>query len=372
MPEEEPLWLKNRRRDFSKKFSELPAPTPKDEEWRYTNLKIDFENLVLDKKIDMKIDGKGAFVKELNEVIDNEKVEKFFGKTNLNMTDKIVNFTESIWSDGVFAEIENEGIIEIKFSPQTNQSSRSLIIVKPNAKAKIFEYLENSSADFFANNTEVIAMENSQVDYFIFQNFRNENNFLLKRALCERNAKINWHFGYFGGSMSRLKIETVFAGNGSSSENYGIFSGKEGQHFDITTVAHHLVQQTSNNILTKGVLKDKSTSVYRGLIKIEKEAQKTDSYLGDHTLLLSEKALANSIPSLKIDANDVRATHGATVGQVDRDQLFYLTSRGLDEKEAEMLLVQGFLEAVVSKFSDENFRKIIQKNIERRILYETN
>jgi len=345
-------------------------PTPKDEEWRYTNLKINFENLILEKKIDMKITSKNATTKELSKIVNDKMIAEFFGKSGFSETDKITNFAESVWSDGVFAEIEKDGTIEIKFSPQSNQATRSLIVVRPNARARIFEYLESSSASFFANNTEIIAMENSHIDYFILQKFFSADNFVLKRAICDRNARIDWHFGYFGGNMSRLKIETVFSGEGSSSENYGVFSGKEGQHFDITTLAHHKAPHTSNNILTKGVLKEKSTSVYRGLIKIEKEAQKTDSYLGDHTLLLSEKALANSIPSLKIDANDVRATHGATVGQVDKEQLFYLMSKGLDEQEAETLLVQGFLEPVVAKFNDESFKKIIQKNIEERILNE--
>jgi len=370
MPGEEPLWLQERRREFFKKFSEMQMPTPKDEEWRYTNLKLDFENLVLEKKNDMKIYSKGALAKELKEVIDAEEIKNFFGKTNLNNSDKIVDYVESFWTDGVFVKVEKEGFVEVKFSPQSNQATRSLIIVRPNAHAKIFENLENSNSNFFANNTEIIAMENSQIDYFIFQNFSETNNFILKRALCGRNAQVNWHFGIFGGKMNRLKIETVFNGEGSSSENYGVFAGKEGQHFDITIVAHHIAPNSTNNISTKGVLDGKSTSVYRGLIKIEKNAQKTDSYLSDHTLLLSEKALANSIPSLKIDANDVRATHGATVGQMDKEQMFYLISKGLDEKRAEMLLVQGFLEEVVAKFGDEKFKKLIQTNIEERILNE--
>lgn len=366
----EPEWLRNRRNDFSKKFEELPMPTPKDEEWRYTNLKIDFENLKLEKNIDMEILNKGTIAKELTKAVSDEKVREFFGKTEINDADKIVDFTESVWSNGFFVEAEKDSEVAIKFFPQSNQATRSLIIVHPNVKIKIFEYLENSAADFFSNNTEIIAMENSQVDYFILQKLSKENNFVFKRALCQRNAQVNWHFGYFGGDVSRLKIETVFAGEGSSSENYGVFSGKAEQKFDITTVAHHKVPHTTNNILTKGVLKDKAHSVYRGLIKIEKEAQKTDSYLGDHTLLLGEKALANSIPSLKIDANDVRATHGATVGQVDKDQLFYLMTKGLDEIEAEKLLVEGFLESVVTKFNDENFKKLVKKNIEEMIMNE--
>lgn len=370
MPEDEPLWLQQRRQEFNKKFSEMPNPTPKDEEWRYTNLKIDFVNLVLQENASMKMEIKNGNASELRKLISERNVENFFEKINLDLNDKVVNFVESKWSNGVFAELENNGKLEIKFFSEENAATKSLIIVKPNAKVEIFEYLENS-AEFFANNTEIIAGENSEIDYFIFQNFSRADNFVLKRAMLGRNARINWHFGYFGGNLSRLKIETVFAGEGSSSENYGIFAGNEGQHFDITTLAHHKVPHTSNNILTKGVLKGKSTSVYRGLIKIEKEAQKTDSYLGDHTLLLSEKSLANSIPSLKIDANDVRATHGATVGQVDKEQMFYLMSKGIDEKDAEMLLVEGFLEQVAAKIKNNNFKSLVETRVREKILNES-
>ncbi len=364
----EPQWLKKRRCEFLKRFEQLPMPTPKDEEWRYTNLKIDFKNLKLENNVDMDISGRGAAAKDLKDAVNEKKVENFFGRTELSTDDKIFDLTEAMWTNGFFVEVEKEAEMTMKFFPKSNQATRSLILVHPNAKVKIFEYMENSSASFFSNTTEIIAMENSQVDYFILQKFSDENNFILKKALCERNARVNWHFGYFGGELSRLKIETVFAGEGSSSENFGVFVGRQDQRFDITTVAHHKVPHTTNNIMTKGVLKDSAHSVYRGLIKIEKEAQKTDSYLGDHTLLLSEKALANSIPSLKIDANDVRATHGATVGQVDKEQMFYLMSKGIGEKEAEMLLVKGFLESVIAKFDDENFMKLMQKNIEEVIM----
>ena len=135
------------------------------------------------------------------------------------------------------------------------------------------------------------------------------------------------------------------------------FRGHERQHVDFTINAHHNVPHTYNNVLAKGTVTDKATSVFRGLIKIEKAAQQTDSYLADHTLLLSNDALANSIPSLQIEANDVKASHGATVGQIDEEQLFYLASRGLDRSEAEQLIVSGFFEPLTAKIQDKEFQE---------------
>ena len=112
--------------------------------------------------------------------------------------------------------------------------------------------------------------------------------------------------------------------------------------------------------MVEGILKDESTSVYRGLIRIEKIAQKTNSYLDNKILKLGEKTLANSIPSLKIDANDVKASHGATVGQINEDNMFYLMARGLSRQEAERLIVEGFFEPVIQKIPLEELREKIR------------
>jgi len=183
-----------------------------------------------------------------------------------------------------------------------------------------------------------------------------------------RDARFSWNIGCFGGKLSRVRQDTIFRGEGSGSETVGVFFGTSGQHIDITTNAHHTVAGTTNRILAKGVMAGNGTSVYRGMIRIEKAAQKTDSYLANNILLLSEKALANSIPGLKIDANDVKASHGATVGQIDEEQVFYLMARGLPRKEAEMLIVKGFFDPAISKIRDEGMRERYFESVERMMM----
>ena len=161
-------------------------------------------------------------------------------------------------------------------------------------------------------------------------------------------------------TMSSAIIDTYFAGKGSNCSNIGVFLGKNDEHTDITTNAHHLEENTTNDIMMNGILKDKSSSVYRGLILIDKIAQKTNSYLSNHILKLGDKTLANSIPSLKIDANDVKASHGATVGQINEEHLFYIMARGLSREQAEFLIIEGFFEPIIQKIPNEEIRDKIR------------
>jgi Fe-S cluster assembly protein SufD len=142
-------------------------------------------------------------------------------------------------------------------------------------------------------------------------------------------------------------------------------------HFDTSTFVHHKVPNTSGNILFKGVVNDNGTSIFQGMIRIDHDAQHTDSFMGNHNLLLSNDARADSIPKLEIEADDVRASHGVTVGQVDEEQLFYLKSRGIKEEDAEEMIVGGFLESIVNMADQtteqERLRYFIKKKRERNV-----
>lgn len=383
MDEEE--WMKRKRRDAWKKFQQLPMPTIKDEEWKYTDissLNIESFNPSTVNKMMFQISGdmkkKGVILTDIRDAIEHheQSIKKYFG-TIVEVDKKFISLNFSFWNNGIFIYIpENTEInTPIKVSFLTKDVSavftHNLIILEPNSSVKFYEeYSSNASnkQSLQAGVTEIIAKENSHIDFVSVQEW-NDNfyDFSTKKAILEKNATVNWVFACFGGKITKWNIETVFNGEGSQSKNLGVFFGSQNQHFDITTNAYHNVPHTSNDILTKGVLKDNATSVYHGLISVERDAQKTDSYLADHTLLLSENALANSIPELKIEANDVRATHGATIGKIDEEQLFYLMSRGLKRSEAEMLIVKGFFEPVLNKIPLEDIREKIQRIIESRM-----
>jgi len=250
-----------------------------------------------------------------------------------------------------------------------NSILHNLIVVESNVQLDFIEqYSNRETAGEQLNSciTEVFANTNSKINFYHINNWANNvYSFTNLIGTADRNASINWVSGCFGGKLNRIRIDTNFNGQGSQCSNIGIFLGKRKEHIDFTTNVYHNAENTINDILVDGILKDESSSVYRGLIRIPKEGQKTNSYLANHILKLGDKTLANSIPSLKIDANDVKASHGATVGQIDEEHLFYLMARGLSRQEAEKLIVEGFFEPVINKVPSEELKEKIRELVRK-------
>jgi Fe-S cluster assembly protein SufD len=160
---------------------------------------------------------------------------------------------------------------------------------------------------------------------------------------------MRWIGTLLGGKLLRQHTDTELEGQGAAMDMVGIFLASDRQHMDIDSFTDHIAPHTKGDVLYRGIIRDRARTIFQGLIKVQKAAQQTDSYLANHNLLLSPKARADSIPTLEIEANDVRCTHGATVGRVDEEQLFYLRSRGLSHDEAERLIVAGFVEPVLAR-----------------------
>lgn len=163
------------------------------------------------------------------------------------------------------------------------------------------------------------------------------------------------------------KVVVHIAGTNSIVNIYGIFVTSGECEVRLHTVQHHTASVTTSNLLIKSVLREHAKFIYDGAIRVEKEGQKTDAYQRNENLLLSSDAYAQSKPSLEILANDVRCTHGATIGTIDKEQLFYLATRGVSESEGRNLIVEGFLNSVLTKISDpkkvENVREVVWRNL---------
>src|SRR3989338_1011371 len=343
-------------------------PKEKDEDWRYThigNLKIEnFENENSEVNIKIEADfeelkSKGVILSDINSALDKyPAAQNYFFRSSKTDKDKFVAMCASQFTNGIYLYIpknaELSGPIKANFNFGKKKGViHNLIICEANAKIDFIEEYSNdatNSEQLHSCITEVFADNNSKINFFHMNRWTdNVYNFTNIVGSVERDASINWVSGSFGGKLNRLRIDTMFNGQGSYCNNLGVFLGKGKEHIDITTNVYHNVDGTTNDILVDGILRGESSSVYRGLIKIEKEGQKTNSYLANHILKLGDKTLANSIPSLKIDANDVKASHGATVGQINEEHLFYLMSRGLPRDEAESMITQGFLEPIICK-----------------------
>ena len=191
--------------------------------------------------------------------------------------------------------------------------------------------------------------------------------FATQRAQVERDGRLDWTALGFGSANGKVRMETNLAGPGSEARVTGGYAGGPGQHLDYDTTQEHAAPNTNSDLAFRGVLAAGSTAVWRGMIRVDPGAQQTDAFQESRNLLLSTEAHADAIPGLEIEADDVRCTHAAAVAQVDRDQLFYLTSRGLGEAEAKSLIIEGFLESLVERLAEGPVREEISAALERRL-----
>lgn len=354
--------LSERRRIALEKFNAMPMPQEREEEWRYTDIsKLELEKLKTSNH-GCKFDS--TFATPIMDVPD-DLLQKYLLSINIKK-DKLLLLHEAMLSNGAFVRIPKDTSATVTAQLTQGLGNHTIIILEPSSSLDfIEEYVPAGAGELNTSVVEIYAGENSKINFVSFQNlFRNVYDFSYKFASLGRNARINWIFGCFGGKLSRIKTETFFNGEGASSECIGAFLGDNARHIDLTTNVYHNVPNTSNNIVARGVMRDKSSAVHHGLIRIEKPAFKTASFLESHSLLLDEGASSNPIPSLVIENNDVRATHGASVGQIDEDKMFYLTSRGISREDAERLIVEGFFDPVLRKIPLEDmqdrFRKVIE------------
>ncbi len=188
--------------------------------------------------------------------------------------------------------------------------------------------------------------------------------FAARGVITEENSKSQLVGVWFGGKFVMSKHFVKPTGRGSYIEDVQVIMGHNRQHFDITTHLDFSAPYTKGESNIRAVLKDKARAVMYGLIDIEREAQFADAYLSEHAMLLNSGARADSIPGLEIMANQVRATHGATVGPIDPEKMFYLMSRGIEEKEAKKLIILGFFEPAIRRIGIEEARKVIIDGVE--------
>ena len=173
--------------------------------------------------------------------------------------------------------------------------------------------------------------------------------FATQRAEVGRDANLEWVALGFGSARGKVRMETKLAGRGSSARVTGAYAGAGSQHLDYDTTQEHAAEDTTSDLAFRGVLADRATAVWRGMIRVDPGAQRTDAFQESRNLLLSTDAHADAIPGLEIEADDVRCTHAAAIAQVDSEQLYYLRSHGLAEPEAQRLVIEGFLQELVER-----------------------
>lgn len=400
----EPSWMKAARLRSFDVFEKTPLPTLKDEGWRFTDLsKLDLDKITPSIDLDQsmaegpstpglvngiekgwevsgqlvlknsrrsvnilagELRGKGVIFTDMVSAVKKypDLVHEYFINRLVRPMDKFTSLNGALWGNGLFLYVPMG--VEINIPIQSTLLlegtglglfHHTLIIADEGSSVTCIaesRSLQTNGMAFASGVTEIFVKDMARVNYVDLQAWGDQIwDISTKRVLLGRGSRLNWIAGSIGGGLTRYNLETILGGEGSCVDISGLFMASQNQHMDFSTLMHHIAPNTKGDLLIKGVLSDRSRSVFQGMIKIEKSAQKTDSYLANHNLLISEKARADSMPSLEIEAHDVQASHGATVGQVDEEQVFYLMSRGLDRSEAKGLIVNGFLESLLQRVS---------------------
>lgn len=192
-------------------------------------------------------------------------------------------------------------------------------------------------------------------------------NFTKENIVVERDGSVDWIFGALGSKLTKNYSKLNLVGQGSTGKMSGFYFTDNLQHLDHETQQNHLAASTTSDLLFKGVLLDKSRSVWQGMIYVAPQATKADGYQANRNLILSREARADSLPGLEILTDDVRCSHGATVGKIDQDQVFYLESRGMPREVAERLIVEGFFDPIMQRIPFESVKKRFQEAIEEKM-----
>ena len=269
----------------------------------------------------------------------------------------------ALWSDGVYLRVPRGVSLDqpIRLSrwvsaTDTATFSRILIVAEEGSRVSFVDEIlspdfEGANATALAGTAvEVFARANAQVQYVSLQRMGRGGFYMAhQRTLAERDSTLDTLNVALGGSVGRVDLNARLLGPGANSDMLGLYFGDDDQHFDFNTSQDHVAPSAHSDLLYKGALDGASRGVFRGIIRVHEGAQRTDAYQTNRNLILSEQAVATSLPNLEIGADDVRCSHGATVGQLDTEALFYLMSRGLGRRQAERLVVLGFLGEVLSK-----------------------
>jgi Fe-S cluster assembly protein SufD len=243
----------------------------------------------------------------------------------------------------------------------------TVLIVEPGAEVTFIDRFSSPDLGraFSSAIAEIFVGDGAHVRYVSIQEWGSGVTHLgIQRARVGRDATFRSLNIGFGASLARAEAETVLAEPGGFSEMLGVFFADEDQHFDHRSIQDHIAPNCKSDLLYKGALRDRSRAVYSGWVHVRPDAQKTDAMQTSRNIVLSEHAKADAIPNLEIEANDVRCGHAASVGPVDEDAIFYLTSRGIPRDEAERLIVSGFFQEVLDRVKIDEVREGAERAIQ--------
>jgi Fe-S cluster assembly protein SufD len=385
------------RPELLEHYLALPMPSTADEHWRFTDLRdFDPESFETDGAVETRVASEGmldvdvaglATVDESGILIDQKAPEgvtfepledhERLGQL-VGADEKFAAHNAAVWEHGLLVVVakgvELEQPLAVRIVNSVDDGAlffRLLVIAEPESRFTLIEEYASSSPELagYTNTVSELYVEQAaKLEYVSIQNLSYETwHFASHHARVERDAELDWIAGGFGSKKGKVWIQNDLSGQGATSRVTGAYFADGNQHLDYDTYQLHAAPNTTSDFAFKGALRDEATAVWRGMIRVEEDAQRTNAYQENRNLMLSPRTHAVPIPGLEILANDVRCTHGATVGQVDREMLFYLMARGLPRGEAERLIVRGFFTDVLDRIELEPVREALGEALEARI-----
>lgn len=413
-----PKWLKDRRAKYLALFNDAKFPTTEQEIWRYTDINnfdinrfrpltqsdlgepgektspgggvvaaeagknsalvVVRDGRVVHCRLSDELLAKGVIVVGISEAQGDIQVniQKQLGSISDESSDTFVLLNEALSAGGTFIHVPKSVVVEdpiviLHWSEGESVAvfDRTFVNVESGAQVSIIERFESSDEEMLIGSiTEVAVGQNSNVKFLTTQeDGKNTTHIGLHRTHVQRDGRFESSTVSLGGKYSRLRCEVALLDQGANSDVMAVYYGNNDQMLDFRTLQDHRAENTTSNLLFKGAVEDQARSVYSGMVHLREQAQRSQAFQTNRNLVLDHGAHAESIPNLMIEANDVKCSHGSTVGPIDEEQMYYLATRGVSPETAEKLIVLGFFEDVFSRLSIPALIEPLRRSVNEKI-----
>ncbi len=389
-------------------------PTKKDENWKKTDFKnllkhqfsyaekVDFDEQTLSifnisgMNVNILVFVNGYFYEEYSNIIEknnslqiksiakaklenSEIFEKYFYKETIYNKNIFSAFNSAFAQDGAFVYIPKNKIVEYPIhiynftdgnTRKTISQTRNLIIAEMNSEVKIIQSYHSLSVNYTLSNivTEIFLEENANVNYNLFQGEGDDASQLNHTQVFQkRNSNFSSNVITLCGAIVRNDLLVKINGEGCNTDLNGLYMPDREQHFDNTLFVHHAKPHSYSNQLYRGIIDNQATAVFYGKVLVGEGAIKTVAEQNNNNILLTKYAKSHSKPQLEIYNDDVKCSHGSTTGQLDKEALFYMKTRGIGERKAMVLLLNAFASEVLDKIKIESFKNYTKHLIDKRM-----
>ncbi|MFP4230670.1 MAG: Fe-S cluster assembly protein SufD [Spirochaetaceae bacterium] len=416
---EEPDWMLDIRRAALRRFAAMEWPSPQEEEWRRSDIRnlgfdsytfagatvprtsrstppagtaglIEFDGPESGQvSLAPELEQRGVVFAPLAELLRELRAGEAISEKAVAALRRLLEegasrdenrmypLHYSAWTHGVLLYVPPSLIVEEPFVVRFNEAGDGrmslphvVCAVGQGADATLVQQVRGTEEEgeiFLSDGVDLEVGDGGRLEFFARHDLNIDSSTVGNGiARIGRDAHLHHFLSSFGGMFAKFRTDVILQGQGADALIDGVYFAREDQHMDMRTVQDHRGSNTGSRTFYKGAVKDEARSVYQGLIKVDHEAPQTDAYLTNNNLILNDGARSDSIPSLQINNDDVKCSHGSTTGRIDERQLFYLLTRGYSPREARIMLVQGFFEAVITR-APASVREALREEVERRM-----